>query len=59
MIDLLILVLLWISSLGCGLIAGLYFAFSAFIMKALGRIEQAVGMSAMNSINTVICDRHS
>lgn len=54
MIDLLILVLLWISSLGCGLIAGLYFAFSAFIMKALGRIEQAAGMSAMNSINTVI-----
>ena len=39
MIDLLTLVLLWMSSLGCGLIAGLYFAFSAFVMSALGRVD--------------------
>ena len=31
--------LLWFSALGCGQIAGLYFAFSAFIMTALGRID--------------------
>lgn len=54
MIDLLTLVLLWVSSLGSGLIAGLYFAFSAFAMKALGRIDPSAGMSAMNSINAVI-----
>lgn len=54
MIDLLTLVLLWMSSLGCGLIAGLYFAFSAFVMSALGRVDPGAGMSAMNSINTVI-----
>lgn len=46
--------LLWFSALGCGLMAGLYFAFSTFIMTALGRIEPAHGISAMNSINTVI-----
>ncbi len=46
--------LLWFSAIGCGLIAGLYFAFSTFIMTALGRIDQASGIAAMNSINTVI-----
>lgn len=46
--------LLWLSALGCGLMAGLYFAFSVFIMTALGRIDQAAGIAAMNSINKVI-----
>ena len=39
--------LLWFSAIGCGLLAGLYFAFSTFIMTALGRIDQAAGISAM------------
>ncbi|MGQ0682873.1 anthrone oxygenase family protein [Bradyrhizobium sp.] len=46
--------LLWFSAIGCGLMAGLYFAFSAFIMAALGRIDQAAGIAAMNAINKVI-----
>jgi uncharacterized membrane protein len=46
--------LLWFSAIGCGLLAGLYFAFSAFIMTALGRIDQAAGISAMNAINVDI-----
>lgn len=46
--------LLWFSAIGCGLIAGLYFAFSGFIMTALSRIDQASGVAAMNSINSVI-----
>ncbi|MBR1121227.1 DUF1772 domain-containing protein [Bradyrhizobium lablabi] len=46
--------LLWLSAIGCGLLAGLYFAFSTFIMTALGRIDQAAGIAAMNSINKVI-----
>jgi uncharacterized membrane protein len=46
--------LLWISAVGCGLMAGLYFAFSTFIMTAFGRIDQAAGIAAMNSINKVI-----
>lgn len=47
-------ILLWISAVGCGLVAGLYFAFSAFIMTALGRIESVQGMAAMKAINSTI-----
>lgn len=36
------------------MMAGLYFAFSTFIMSALSRIPQAAGISAMNAINMVI-----
>lgn len=46
--------LLWFSAIGCGLIAGVYFTFSAFVMTALGRIDQAAGLAAMNAINVVI-----
>jgi uncharacterized membrane protein len=54
MMQTLITGLLWFSAIGCGLIAGLYFAFSTFIMTALGRIGQAAGMAAMNAINATI-----
>ncbi|MCT8997372.1 anthrone oxygenase family protein [Chelativorans intermedius] len=50
----LITALLWVSAIGCGLIAGLYFAFSTFIMTALDRIGPAQGAAAMNSINSTI-----
>ncbi|WP_050419687.1 DUF1772 domain-containing protein [Bradyrhizobium tropiciagri] len=46
--------LLWFSALGCGVLAGLYFAFSTFVMSALGRVDQAAGISAMNAINVDI-----
>ena len=46
--------LLWFSAIGCGLLAGLYFAFSTFIMTALGRIGQVPGIMAMNAINATI-----
>ncbi|MBR0871308.1 DUF1772 domain-containing protein [Bradyrhizobium tropiciagri] len=52
--QLLMSALLWFAAIGCGLLAGLYFAFSAFIMTALGRIGQAAGISAMNAINVDI-----
>lgn len=42
--------LLWLSAIGCGLIAGLYFAFSTTIMRALGQLEPQAGMVAMVSI---------
>jgi len=50
----LITLLLWFSAIGCGLIAGLYFAFSAFVMKALGRLDDTQGVAAMRSINSTI-----
>jgi uncharacterized membrane protein len=46
--------LLWFSAIGCGLLAGLYFAFSTFVMTAFARIGQAQGIAAMNSINVEI-----
>jgi uncharacterized membrane protein len=54
MMQILITGLLWFSAIGCGLLAGLYFAFSAFIMTALGRIGQAAGIAAMKAINVAI-----
>lgn len=46
--------LLWFSAVGCGLMAGVFFAFSTFIMTALGRLDQAAGIAAMNAINVDI-----
>jgi len=46
--------LTFLSSLGAGLVAGIFFAFSAFIMSALGRLPPAGGISAMQSINVVV-----
>jgi uncharacterized membrane protein len=43
-----------LSSLGCGLIAGAFFAFSTFVMKALGNLPPAHGIAAMQSINVVV-----
>jgi uncharacterized membrane protein len=46
--------LLWFAAIGCGLMAGVYFAFSAFIMAAFARIGAPSGIVAMNAINDVI-----
>ncbi len=42
------------SALGCGLMAGVFFAFSTFIMSALARLPAAQGIAAMQSINVVV-----
>ena len=46
--------LLWFSALGTGLVAGVFFAFSTFIMTAFARIPEPHGISAMQSINSTI-----
>jgi uncharacterized membrane protein len=43
-----------LSALGCGLMAGFFFAFSTVIMKALGRVPPAQGVVAMQTINVVV-----
>jgi uncharacterized membrane protein len=45
---------IWFAAIGCGIMAGLYFAFSAFIMRALDSIPTASGVAAMQAINRVI-----
>lgn len=42
------------AALGCGLIAGAFFAFSTFVMKALARLPPAQGIAAMQSINVAV-----
>lgn len=37
-----------------GLMAGIYFTFSVFVMRALGELPAEQGAAAMNRINTVI-----
>ncbi len=54
MIDDLLFALTFVSALGCGLIAGAFFTFSAFVMKALARLPPAQGIAAMQSINVVV-----
>src|SRR5690242_21172735 len=54
MVDQLILALTLLSAVGCGLMAGAFFAFSAFVMKALARLAPAQGIAAMQSINVVV-----
>jgi uncharacterized membrane protein len=52
--DLLPFILKLISILGCGLVAGIFFAFSNFVMKALARLQPAQGIAAMQSINITV-----
>lgn len=42
------------SALGCGLVAGIFFAFSTFVMKALAQLPPAQGIAAMQSINITV-----
>ena len=57
MIESGLFVLTLLSALGCGLTAGVFFAFSAFVMKALARRPAREGMAAMQSINVVVLNR--
>jgi uncharacterized membrane protein len=54
MIDFAISGLLWLAALGCGVIAGVMFTFSSFIMGALERAGQGPGILVMNSIDETI-----
>lgn len=53
----LISILTLVAALGSGLIAGVFFAFSAFVMKALAALPPAQGITAMQSINIVVINR--
>jgi uncharacterized membrane protein len=39
------------AAVGCALTAGVFFAFSTFVMRALARLPPAQGIAAMQSIN--------
>ncbi|MFZ0613586.1 MAG: anthrone oxygenase family protein [Desulfobacterales bacterium] len=54
MLEGLFFALTFAAVLGCGLIAGLFFAFSTFVMKALAHLPPAGGIAAMQSINIAV-----
>ena len=43
-----------VSTVGCGLMAGLFGAFSVFVMRALDRLPAPQGIAAMQSLNKTI-----
>src|SRR5919107_1503583 len=47
----LLFALTFVAALGCGVMAGVFFAFSAFVMRALARLPAQQGIAAMQAIN--------
>ena len=43
-----------VAALGCALVAGVFFAFSAVVMKAVARLPAGEGIAAMQSIHVVV-----
>jgi uncharacterized membrane protein len=55
--DTVFVVLIFLCALGSGLIAGVFFAFSNFVMAALARLAPAEGIRAMRAINVTVLNR--
>jgi uncharacterized membrane protein len=49
-----LLALTLLTALGAGLVAGAFFAFSTFVMAALGRVPAPEGIRAMQAINVTV-----
>ena len=54
MLDDIMTISITIATISAGLMAGVYFAFSAFIMRSLDQLGPVKAADAMNSINEVI-----
>ena len=54
MLEAILTILIIAAALGSGLVAGTFFAFSTFVMKALGETSGTGGIEAMQRINKVI-----
>jgi uncharacterized membrane protein len=49
-----VLTMTFVGVLGSGLVAGVFFAFSTFVMPALARLRAEQGIAAMQSINITV-----
>ncbi len=47
-------ILTFAAVLGSGLVAGIFFAFSTFVMRALGQLPANQGIAAMKAINVTV-----
>ena len=54
MLDRTILALTFAAAIGSGIVGGIFYAFSSFVMAALGRLPSAQGAAAMNAINVTV-----
>jgi uncharacterized membrane protein len=52
--DRTLVILVFLAALGSATVGGIFYGFSSFVMKALGRIPAEQGVAAMNSINVVV-----
>ena len=57
MLDQTIFCATFAAAVGSGLVAGIFYAFSSFVMGALGRLPAAHGIEAMQAINLVVINR--
>jgi uncharacterized membrane protein len=57
MISRLLSLVNFVTALGAGLVAGVFFAFSSFVLPALARLTPAQGVNAMQSINVAVLNR--
>jgi uncharacterized membrane protein len=46
--------LVFAAAIGAALVSGIFYAFSTFVMRALGRLAPREGIAAMQSINVVV-----
>ena len=53
-LDRWVVVLTFAASIGSGLIGGVFFAFSTFVMRALHRLRAREGVAAMQAINVAV-----
>ncbi|MDJ0979792.1 MAG: DUF1772 domain-containing protein [Erythrobacter sp.] len=52
--NLTVAILIWFSMVSAGIMAGVYFTFSVFVMRSLAELGDEAGARAMQSINEII-----
>ena len=54
MAEQVLVVLAFVAAVGAGIIGGVFYAFSTFVMRALGRLPTHEAVAAMQSINVAV-----
>lgn len=54
MLERLLIPLTLAAAIGSGVVAGIFFAFSSFVMPALGRVPAESGIAVMNAVNITV-----
>ena len=54
MAEQVLVVLTFVAAVGAGIIGGVFYAFSTFVMRALGRLPAHEAVAAMQSINVAV-----